>query len=153
PWHDHTMDTPTWGMLGLAALSLLVWVPILPLTQPEQQKRMAFERAIRKEDYKEAAETLNRPRKEFPPGWVPPLRPRDREIGFSRQVVGMLVALHEQGGPTWAIELYEGRLVRMLGNDAMEDTREVRALGDALPRFPLGQALLEEARKEAVRMQ
>jgi hypothetical protein len=149
--HDHATNWPSWGMLGLAALSLLVWIPILPLTQPEQQKRMAFERAIRKEDYKTAAEALNWPREEFPPGWVPPLRPRDRVTGFSRQVAGMLEALHEQGGPAWAIELYEGRFVRILGSAMVGAPNEVEALTDALPRFPLGRALLEEARKESAK--
>jgi hypothetical protein len=165
PWgwleqHDGMIGRPTGGMLVLAALSLLVWVPILPLTQPEQQNRRAFERAARRGDYTAAAAALDRPQEEFPPGWGPPIQLRyqvpafhDLVLGPSKvstpvvQIVMMLVALHEQGGPAWAVELYEARLSRILEEENLHNEREIQVLSDQLPRFPFGVALLKEARK------
>jgi hypothetical protein len=160
--HDETKGWPTGEMIGLAVLSLLVWVPILPLTQPEQQRRRAFERAIHGGDYKAVAALLNRPREAFPPDWEPPVLsdrglPPVSDLVFGRiampgsgeQCVKTLVALDEQGGPEWAIELYERRLLQIV-EEGLEGwaSNEMEAVVDALPRFPLGVTLLEEARKE-----
>jgi hypothetical protein len=145
--HQGDRDGPTWGMVGLAGLSLVVWVPILPLTQPEQQNRREFERAVARKEYQAAAEALNRPRDRFPPHWVPPLLLKSAYRHDTRQIMGILLALHEQGGPEWAVEVYEGRLLLMLEIGLFWSGDDGDVLLDGLPRFPLGRGLLEAAGK------
>ncbi len=141
---------PTLPVLGLAALSLVVWVPILPLTQPEQQRRRVVERALREGDYQAAARTLaDHPRETFPPHWRPPFNSfkafaRFRDV---HQTLGMLVALHEQSGPDWASAVYSRRLLLLIEGKPRGRVDELAILADALPRFPEGRALLDEARE------
>lgn len=59
----------------LAATSLLIWVLILPWTQPEQQHRGHVERLMKEERVTEALAYLSQQeRRDFPPHWDPPPR-------------------------------------------------------------------------------
>ncbi len=137
---------PSLPMILLAAGSLLVWIHILPQTQPEQQRRAAFERAVRADDYEAAARVLlDNPRAAFPPYWVPRLRPGRNRFDVVGKVTGMLVAMDGRGGHGWAVELYSSRLMRMLGSEGA-DYGDLETLARDLPRFALGRSLLAEAR-------
>jgi hypothetical protein len=147
PRHEQDAAGPSLWLVAVSVLSLLVWVPVLVLTQPEQQRRTAFEDAVRAEDYEEAAALLDQPRDAFPPHWLPPMVSTP---GFATihpdpgQIAGMLEALHAQGGPDWAIAVYAGRLHRLLGRGITAPQKE--RLVVFLPRCPEGVAMLAEAR-------
>src|SRR5262249_16942159 len=65
--------SPTMPLSGLAIASLLVWVFILPLTQPEQQRRRSVEVAFAEDRIADALAEMSRyERTDFPPGWEPP---------------------------------------------------------------------------------
>jgi hypothetical protein len=83
---------PSWGVarvaksrclgLGLLAVgSVVVWVAILPWTQPEQIRKRRVERAFAEKRFDEALEEMSRwERSDFPPEWEPPPKRFD---GFS----------------------------------------------------------------------
>ncbi|MBY0231407.1 MAG: hypothetical protein K2W96_19150 [Gemmataceae bacterium] len=134
---------PSVPMLVIAALSLLIWLPILPFTQPEQQKRRAFERAFVTGRYDEAAALLRgHPLEEFPPYWLPQL---GDELYLHQTNAAMLAALHEDDGPAWAVELYAARMHRGFGRGRFW-VGDAERLAETLPRSPAGRAMLAEAR-------
>jgi hypothetical protein len=58
------------GLLGFALLSVAVWLPILPFTQPEQQLRFRVEQAIQEGRFREAVQEIAaHAQGDFPPGW------------------------------------------------------------------------------------
>jgi hypothetical protein len=146
---------PTRPLALLVASSLLVWVFILPLTQPEQQRRRAFEDAMKARDYDTAAELLARYGREgFPPHWMPSPEEGVSE-DFARLGVGMMLALDEHGGPAWAREYYFRDVMIGLAGCAWSevdgwsglDEELLEFLADALPRLREGATLLAETRK------
>ena len=76
--HESRVSRSAWA---LAVVSLLVWIPILPITQPEQQLRHAVERDLRNGRIETALRTMSMWKPEnFPPHWDPPPR-----IGYGEQ--------------------------------------------------------------------
>ncbi len=146
---EQAPSPPTTPLVTLVAVSLLIWASILPFTQPEQQRRRAAERAVRAKDYQGAARLLtDTPREAFPPHWAPPL---PRRLPFTtapelREVLGMLQALHESEGPEWAKARYLRRLGLILEQRFTAEMLEL--LAEALPTFPEGASLLNEARTQ-----
>jgi hypothetical protein len=69
-------EKPIHGSLcGLAAASLLIWLVILPFTQPEQQRRWQAERLMYSGQHAAALQLIAHYEKEdFPPHWDPPPR-------------------------------------------------------------------------------
>lgn len=136
---------PGIGLVGLACLSLLVWIPLLPRMQPEQQRRRQVEKAIDQGRYADAVEMLaHTPREAFPPCWMPPPRvvsehflPRSAE-----QVLGMLEASAQRELPEWVGEHYRRRLAWLLRRGM--SFRLAERLAEALPRIPGGMDMLAE---------
>ncbi|MEX2173386.1 MAG: hypothetical protein WD872_03430 [Pirellulaceae bacterium] len=65
---------------AIAAVTLLVWIPILPFTQHEQQLRSRVERDLRGGRIRAGLATLSaHERGDFPPHWDPPPRVAYRE--------------------------------------------------------------------------
>src|SRR5262249_43676014 len=63
-----------WG-LAVAILSLLVWIPLLSIAQPEQQNRRRVEGLLKQGQVAEALEEMSRfSPEDFPPHWAPPSR-------------------------------------------------------------------------------
>jgi hypothetical protein len=61
------------GMWILAVLSLLIWMPILPWTQREQELRYIVEKEMKAGRVDEALDLMSAHRQEeFPPQWKPP---------------------------------------------------------------------------------
>lgn len=61
------------SLWGLAAASLLIWVAVLPFTQPEQQRRWEVERRMQAGDIAAAIEFMSQhEQQDFPPHWDPP---------------------------------------------------------------------------------
>src|SRR5258706_15900343 len=61
------------GLLALASLSVLAWVPVLLFTQPEQILRRRIEKEVQAGRVEEALRELSaRRREDLPPIWIPP---------------------------------------------------------------------------------
>ena len=76
PWTRMTFSQPsrvhgtTWL---LAAISILIWRFILPVTQPEQQRRRVAEQLIMAQDFPAAFMFMSKhDQADFPPHWSPP---------------------------------------------------------------------------------
>lgn len=100
----------TW-VLGIA--SLLVWIPVLPLTQPEQQLRRRVERDLREGQIERALATISAHGPgEFPPHWDPPPR-----IGYGERnpyLLEIMEPLLAMETAPWVRELFLEKL-RSLG--------------------------------------
>lgn len=91
-------------LAAFIACALLVWVPILPTTQPEQQRRREVEVAVRAGDYDRVASLLRENGREaFPPHWDPPPRPGYGESRPEPEL--MLSALLALDAPVWFVAL------------------------------------------------
>jgi hypothetical protein len=109
PWPvrpDVAVSTGVWQM---AVASVLVWIPLLFLTQPEQALRFQVESMIRQGDYEAAAElTSQNAESAFPPHWDPPPRPAFGET--TPAVVDVMAGLTEAGAAAWLLDHYERKL-------------------------------------------
>lgn len=113
PWRyftaDPTFQPPPGGVSlatwGLAMISLLVWIPVLPFTQSEQRLRWHAEQAINSRDFESLSElTRQHAESEFPPHWDPPPRPGYGERKPNAYVV--LAALISKDAAPWMIDRY-----------------------------------------------
>ena len=93
----------------LLAGSLLIWIPILPLTQPEQGKRWQCERLIVAMDF-EALSAFSHQYGEdqLPPHWDMPPRPGYGEN--EPDVSVMLTGLLEHQAAPWIVERYREKV-------------------------------------------
>lgn len=130
-WYAEKLDDPQrshpWGMYALAALSLAVWIPILPHTQAEQQLRRRVEQSFEGEDIPAAMRALSaRRREEFPPHWEPPYRWQSRFYprGNEKFLKAAKASLHPQV-PQWIKDVYAARLA-----EAMQAVRARFLLSD-----------------------
>jgi len=90
---------------GLAVVSLLVWIPILPFTQPQQWIRWKSETLIETEDFEALSKlTLDYPETDFPSHWDPPPRIAYNENEPNPHAA--LVALNKHGAAPWMLEHY-----------------------------------------------
>jgi hypothetical protein len=98
------------GLWVLAAASLLIWAPILPLTQGEQINRRHVETELRKGRIAGAIQFMSqRAREDFPPHWDPPPR---AGYGETRPLlVDVLLHLDQPGAALWVKELFRHKLV------------------------------------------
>ncbi len=117
PWHYYKLESyygdarrpVSRGLWGLVAISLLVWIPVLPFTQQEQWLRWKSEGMIRAEDFvgfiklaREYAET------EFPSHWDPPPR-----LGYGEtepEVYLVVAGLLAHDAPQWIVNRYADKL-------------------------------------------
>lgn len=95
-------------------LSLLIWIPILPLTQPEQQLRHAVERDLREGNIYQALATMSaHPRDAFPPHWDPPPR-----IGYGERqppILDVVEAVLATDAEPWVVEVFMEKLRSFAG--------------------------------------
>jgi hypothetical protein len=107
-----TISRPLWA---LAVLSLVVWLPILPLTQPEQQLRRQVERDLRAGRTRQAVETMSaHAPDDFPPHWDPPPR-----LAYGQANPPPLEVLEAAGvyGSDWVRQLYLEKVQQQIGTD------------------------------------
>lgn len=117
PWRyfksepEFTTDqqTVSMGTWALVAVSLLIWIPILPFTQSEQRLRWNSERLIRGKDFVAFSQlTRDHPEESFPPHWDPPPR---LGYGETRPHVYLVVAgLQSNDGAQWMINRYAEKM-------------------------------------------
>ncbi len=100
----------------LGIVSLLIWIPLLFVTQPEQQRRYDVERDLRSGKIARAIATLsNHEQSDFPPHWDPPPR-----IGYGEnkpEVLDVLkVIISDDSTKPWVSEVYFEKLNQSLGH-------------------------------------
>lgn len=92
---------------ALCAMSILIWGPVLLLTQPEQQLKRLVERDLRSGHFDSALATMSKhERGDFPPHW----NPVNRRTGPSLEAV--LGAIVENDTKPWVFEMFVGELAR-----------------------------------------
>ncbi|MBN9119558.1 MAG: hypothetical protein J0I06_10440 [Planctomycetes bacterium] len=105
---------PSRGVRVLVACSLLVWVPILPFTQPEQYLRSRVERDLRAGRIAEALDAMSaHGRSDFPPGWEPPPR-----IGYDEKtphILDVMEVLVTRDVAPWVRTEFVDKLRRQFG--------------------------------------
>lgn len=138
-----TARRPRGPLLYVAIASLVVWVGILPLTQPEQQRRHAVERELYAGRIASAIQMMSaHPRDAFPPHWDPPPR-----IGYPREeppLLDVMEVLVDGRGSEWVRAAYVDKFERAhLGHFAHFDPRadEWHRAGVLLDRLPEGERL------------
>jgi hypothetical protein len=138
-------------VIGIA--SLAVWAIVLPVTQPEQQRRWRAEQELRSGRISEALAYMSaHERGDFPPHWDPPPR---IGVGDERPpLLDVLETIAVTDVPGWVRGAYLDKLRRWLGNDVSwsweigmdQATRE--RLVTVLERLPEGCAILSPHREE-----
>lgn len=92
-----------------SGLALAVWLVVLPITQPAQQRRRDVEAALESGQFSEAVRLVrDRDIHDFPPHWDPPPRP-----GYGERNPDPLAVLHvarDEGAPAWFIRAYEAKV-------------------------------------------
>ena len=122
------------SLWAAAIASLLVWLPILPQTQPVQQNRRQIEQLIRAGHVEQAMATLARcQRSDLPPHWDPP--PRVGRLEEEPSPQACLGWLAQADAPSWAADFFFDKLDQSVQGaslihgelDAAELDRRVRA--------------------------
>lgn len=103
----------TFGLWGLAGISLLIWLPILPFTQPRQIHRRQAERLLLSIQVPEAVAYMSRFSSEaFPKHWDPPPR-----FGLGKRIPALdvvLVETEKAETATWVRDLFRDKLKSQL---------------------------------------
>ena len=137
------------GALWLvAAVSILMWFPMLPGTQAEQSLRYQAESLIEQGEFVALSKlTSENSANRFPPHWDPPPR-----VGYGErepEPLDVLAGLLANDKDNWLVEVYSKKLAFRLGlrppriaNGTMPD-EEVEKLVDVLERLPDGKLIAE----------
>lgn len=148
---DQRRVAPSAWLLGVAAL--LVWIPLLPLTQPEQQLRREVENDLRGGQIRRALATMSaHDRGEFPPHWDPPPR-----IGYGERqppVLDVVETLFAMDAGPWVVDLFLEKLRNRAGDRygtyyffyEMDDERFDRYL-TTLERLPTDSPIIAQWRE------
>jgi hypothetical protein len=136
---------PRIGLACLAVVSVVIWLPILPWTQPEQQRRRVVEKLYQQGEQTEALAFLSRHRREdFPPHWEPPY-PRLRF--YEDYTPEFLAFVTEVSGPEvapWVRETYFELLRPFFRRKTTFNDEGELPLAGILGKTPEGRALLDE---------
>lgn len=102
------VTAPLW--VGAFA-AVLVWIAILPLTQPEQIHRRYVERAMRTGQIQDAVRYMSqRKRSDFPPHWDPPPR-----VGYGEEKPSPEELIWEldpeRGAAAWVRDMYFKKII------------------------------------------
>lgn len=149
----------TRSLWGLAIASLLFWIPVLPVTQPEQFLRFQVDRSLAVGRIEDALRQMsNHERADFPPHWDPLPRPGYRENSPSLYSIIESIANNEECRP-WVRQLYVNKFMwnlnqRQLGylnpNGEFDDLENFIEL---LERIPEGRrAFAKDFRNDALRL-
>ncbi|HZU36229.1 MAG TPA: hypothetical protein VFA18_09985 [Gemmataceae bacterium] len=144
---------PLWGLVGVA---LLIWVAVLPFTQPEEQLRRRVETLFEQHHVPEALAAMSAHQPvDFPRTWTPP--PRYLDVNTGDGIPSLLDAwdaLLQQGSAPWVREVYLKKLKGMLRAEYGLREDYLARLGRILQRMPEGRQLvdeLEDIRYEQIR--
>ncbi len=133
----------------VAACALLLWLVVLPITQPPQQLRQQVERRLRNGQIDSALTVMSEhQRSHFPPHWDPPPRPGYGETSPSLLMV--LKALRPETA-TWVRQLFFDKLSTVLHDHApytlfmRVESGEIDEYLNVLERWPEGREIVRNA--------
>jgi hypothetical protein len=102
------------GVWALAAFTIVLWLPFLPVTQSEQALRWRAEEALKGGRIEEGLDLMSAHKQsDFPPQWDPPPR-----IGYGEtkpDLFAVLDALEARERPAWVWEAYGEKLQQHIG--------------------------------------
>lgn len=144
---------------GLAIAALLIWIPILPLTQPEQRLRFLVERDLAAGRIDDALRRMSEhERTDFPPHWDPPPRPVYRIHTPNLYSVMETVGAREDFKP-WVRELYVNKFMSNLNpwemnyfklNGELSELEKIVELLEPIPEAR--RAFAKDYREDALRL-
>jgi hypothetical protein len=140
---------PRPSLVGLAVLAVVIWFPVLPFTQPEQQRRRQVERLYQAGDVEGAiALMMQHGPAAFPPHWDPPPRVSGGWAGnYIPEVLDLLEHLDTIDAPDWVRAVYLEKIRGLLtGEFRFTDEQWERAVA-VLERIDRGQEVLEAVRQ------
>jgi hypothetical protein len=138
---------PRWTLVILAVVSVLIWFPILPFTQPEQQRRRVAEKLYEEGEIGAAIEYMSAYRREaFPPHWTPPGTTVQFYSSDRDRFRTLLNELSDREAAPWVREAYFEVARAVLRPEMSMDDKEWRQFGKALDRTSEGRAIIEEMR-------
>lgn len=117
------------GLWGVAVLSLLIWIPVLPLTQPKQIHRRHAERLLFANQVSDAISYMSEhQRADFPRHWDPPPR-----FGLGKFTPAIDLVLAESEAPltaTWVRDLFREKYMLQLDAEAYDLSRRAILLSE-----------------------
>lgn len=134
----------------LGTLALLVWIPILTRTQPEQQLRYVVERDLHSGQIERALDIMSEhERSDFPTHWDPPPR-----VGYgetSPPILDVLETVVERDVAVWVRKIYQQKFEDYLGDGHFAyffwqdmDNDEFERHLNLLEQLPVSPELLED---------
>ncbi|OWK37787.1 hypothetical protein [Fimbriiglobus ruber] len=114
PYAPAEATVPTRAVWALAVLSLVIWLPILPWTQAEQQLRSQVERDMNSGRIAEGLDVLSaHAQSDFPPQWEPP--PRIGYRASSPPILDVMDVLVVRECAPWVRQCYVNKFGRFVG--------------------------------------
>lgn len=158
------LETPKWRLPGpiqflptsqgckwVGAISILFWVPLLILTQPEQRLRTRAEELYHDRKYDEYLRLLDEmPLAAFPPQYEPPPRVWDQRQIDDWRTIELLLFVYDNKPPISAAlrEALNSKLRQLLGSGslyaAFDQTAELKRLLSIHPDGKALRALIEQ---------
>jgi hypothetical protein len=137
------------GLWALGALSVLIWLPILPWTQAEQRLRSQVEEDMKAGRIANALEVMSaHAQADFPPHWDPPPR-----VGYGEKSPHLFDVMEELlagDSAPWVRATYVDKLRRHLGTGRwfnFDGSDELAALVRILKQLPEGPDIATEHRE------
>lgn len=119
-------NEPSLGLVGFALIAILMWIPILPFTQPPRIRAASVDALLRAGEIDRALEEMSFwSRSDFPPVWSPP--PREAFGEIEPPIDEVLMAIMRQPPAPWVIELFAEKAGAALGWQWREFARSMRA--------------------------
>jgi hypothetical protein len=117
------------GLWSLAALSLLVWIPVLPQTQPKQIHRRQAEQLLSASQISDAISYMSEhQRADFPRHWDPPPR---FGLGNFKPAIDLVLAESEAPSTaTWVRDLFREKYMLQLDAEAYDLSRRAILLSE-----------------------
>ncbi len=131
----------SWPLRILGIVSLAVWIPILPFTQPQQQVRWRVDSAFQEGRFRDALTEMSaHERDDFPPQWEPP--PHFLKGERQASVLDIWEEILDNDPAPWVREHYLERLREFIERSRYnwEDEKVAKLLNQ----MPEGPALLRK---------
>ena len=150
PWTPITFSQPSriHGTVWLlAAMSILVWPFLLPVTQPEQQRRRMAEQLIMARDFPAAFKYMSKhDRADFPPHWSPP--PHVAQPNPFPLINDVMEVLIEESPAEWVraefVEKFRNRMEGTLSQFGFVSDEELSSTLRILDRLPTADWLSDD---------
>lgn len=109
-------ERPSWGLVSATIAAIVMWIPALAITQPEQHNRYRAEQLLRSERVGEAFTFMTaKGRANFPPVWDPP--PRLAFMESTPDAAAIRAVLMNYNARDWVSEMYFKKHWRMMFMD------------------------------------